>query len=163
MQPSVSSSFRGGRVALARELAERQGRVSKTKLRDLTQRIRQTLELVGPLEASHRLYLRVRSAARPDEIRVVRICETVCSGAGRREHRVLLESEQDVVRADDPEHVRDRLDPLRVGDRMTRAVGDAKRDLLLFRNGRDELCPVERRRPDLEVRIRRAGQRAGAE
>ena len=101
--------------------------------------------------------LLVRGSARADEIGVVGVRLTVGARARRGDDRVLVEREHDVARACLGEHVRDRLAPFRVRDRVPPAVEDRERH-----ERREELRALERRGPDLEVRRARAAERAAA-
>ena len=94
---------------------------------------------------------------------MVGVREAVRVGARRREHRLLLEREHEVDRAGRDEHVGDRLGSLRVGDRVRAALVDAELAAEPRGDGGEEARAVDLGRPDLEVRVSRAAERAGAE
>ena len=125
--PANSTSRRRRRYADAFVAGGRQRRASsaidavgwrRRSTRELAQVVRQRLDV----EPAHRLELRMRGAARPHEVRVVGVREPVRVGARRRHDGALLEHEHDLGRARGDEGVRDRLRPLRVGDRVPRAL-----------------------------------------
>ena len=77
---------------------------------------------------------------------------------------MLLEPQRGVACAREREHAGDRLVALRVGERVAAALGDVERERpLALRRPAMNACAVELAGADLEVRVARAGQRAGAE
>ena len=110
----------GGRLretglAAARELAERErsdGAVGGARSRAGRRGSASSVEAVGRLE------LRVCRPARAHEVRVVGVRKAVGVGAGRREHGLLFEREDEVDGAGRDEGVGDRLGSLGVGSRV---------------------------------------------
>ena len=105
----------------------------------------------------------MRGAARADEVRVVRVREPVRVGADRRQHRALLEHEHDVGRAGGDEQRRRSLGALRIGNCVAPTVEDAEHRPRRAATLGEEPAPSRLARADLEVRVARAAERAGAE
>src|SRR5918999_4813021 len=82
----------------------------------------QVLERAASLEAAYGLDLRLRSRARPDEIRVIGVRQAVRSRLGRTDDRALLERERRVARPRRGERLRNRVGAFCVRDRMSIAL-----------------------------------------
>src|SRR6266566_5920627 len=107
LQAPVDCGLRNRGTAFEPELAQRQRRMSKTQLRDLSQPRRELVQTVLAPEPAQRLQLRVGSAARADEIRMVRVREPVRPGLRLPHHRPLVEPERGVARARERERLGD--------------------------------------------------------
>src|SRR5581483_10931759 len=115
------------------------------------------------VERADRFELLVRGAGGALEVRLVGVREPVRLGARGGEEGVLLELQDGVAGACEREQAGDRLVALRVGDGVAAALGDAKLDVLARGDLRDEPGAVDAGGAQLEVRVARARQRAGAE
>src|SRR5438034_7363014 len=118
LQAPVNCGLRNRGSAFEPELAQRQRRMSKTQLRGLSQSRRDLIQTVLALEPAQRLQLRVCSAARADEIRMVRVREPVRPGLRLPHDRPLIESERGIARARERECLGDPVESFRIGDCM---------------------------------------------
>src|SRR5438477_1935886 len=118
LQASMNSSFRGGRLAFERKLAQRQRRMSETQLRRFSQARRKLRQALLALEPAKCLQLSVSGAARADEIRLVRVREPVRPPLRLPYHRPLVDPERRVTRARERECLGDPIEPFRVSDRV---------------------------------------------
>src|SRR2546430_5156578 len=98
LQSSVDCGLRNRGSAFEPELAQRQRRMSKTKLRGLSQPRRELIQTVLAVEPAQRLQLRVGGAARADEIRMVRGPEPVRPRLRPPPHRPPLAPQRRVAR-----------------------------------------------------------------
>ncbi len=131
--------------------------MTKAELGRLAQRLRKLVEsrfVAEPLDGDE---LPPRGAARTDEVRVIRIREPIRPRARLGDDRALLERQHGLRRAHEREQRLDRLQALRVRQRVRRPFDDRELDALGSRKPCEERRRVERGRPQLEVR--RAGER----
>ena len=133
--------------------------MAQTEKRDLAEVIGKRVE-VEPVE---RLELRVRRPARPHEVRVVGVRETVRVGARRGEHRLLLQRQDEIDSACGDENVRDGLGSLGVGGRVRAPFLDMQLAAETLRECGEEARSIGLRGPDLEVRVFRPAEGARAE
>ena len=131
---------------------------AKAKLADLPQSLGKHVEATVALEPADRAQLDVRGATRPDEVRVVGVCEPVCLGARRADDRVLVERERGVAGTGQRESVGDRLGSLRVGDCVATPVVDVQLGTAHGRQPRNQLRPLAIGEAQLEMRRARPAQ-----
>src|SRR5215203_3920734 len=104
LQPPVDGRLGRRRLALNGELSERQLRVAKAEPRDLVQSVREALECSRALKRPDGLELRLRGAARADEVGVVGVRKAVRLRPRRGDDRALFEGEHGVARAGERQH-----------------------------------------------------------
>ena len=90
-------------------------------------------------------------AARPDEVRVIGVCEPVRTRLRGADDTSLREGQHGARGARRRQHFRDRLGAFRIGERMARALLDAELDLLGGRDLGDELRAAPLPRAELEM------------
>ena len=117
--------------------------MAKSQARDLVQALGQPRQRAGALQGAHGLELAPGGAARADEVCVVGVRQPVRVGPRRGDHGALLEREHRVGGAGGSEQRLDRLHPLRVRDRMPRAVEHADPDSVGRRDERRNSAPFE--------------------
>ena len=121
------------------------------------------LEPAVRLEPADGAKLRLRGAARADDVRVVRVGEPVRPRAGRGDDGALLEAERGPVGAEEGEELGDRVRGLRVGDGVPAAVVDGEAESLGVRQRGEELGALDVRAPKLEVGVPRPAHGPGGE
>jgi hypothetical protein len=156
--PPVDSRLSSRWPALQSELAERERRVLETQFGHLAKSGFEVAEPTRLGELPRRTQLLVRRATRTDEVRVIGVRESVRARACGPDNGVLVEQEHRVTRSGFREDIGDGLRSLGVRDRVAAPVEGVQR-----RERRQKLRPLERRRPDLEVRSAWPGERAAAE
>ena len=92
------------------------------QLADLLQLRRQLEERTATAEVLNRAQLVVRGAARPHEVRVIGVRESIGPRACRGHHGALLEDENRAPRAGEREHALDCVGAFRIGGRVASAV-----------------------------------------
>ena len=125
--------------------------------------LEQRLERAGGAKAARRVELALGRVGRADEVRVVGVRKPVRLGAHLRDHAPLLEREHGVDDTGGEQVALDLLPPLRVGARVGITLADLQPNLLGRGDASQERRSGRRRRPHLEVRRPRAGERAAAE
>lgn len=105
----------------------------------------------------------MRGTACANEVRVVGVRQSVRTCACCSHHRLLLEREDDVVRACGSEDCADLLGSFCICDRVASTVVHAKLRSFMAGDVRNELCSLRGRRADLEVEVTRSGHRSCAE
>ena len=93
---------------------------------DLAQLRRELVEPALALEPPDRPELRLGGAARAHDVRVVGVGEPVRPGARRRDDGLLAEAQRRLLRAEEREELGDRLDALRVRDRVPAPLVDRR-------------------------------------
>src|SRR5215203_1859287 len=121
------------------------------------------LEPAVRFEPADRAKLRVRSAARADDVRVVGVGEPVRPGAGRGNDGALLQAEGGLVGSEKGEKLWDRDRGLGVGDGMTASVVDREPESLGLRERGEELGSFDIRAAKLEMGVPRPAHRAGGQ
>ena len=110
-----------------------------------------------------RAELSMRRAARPDEVRVIRVGEPVRACPCRRHDCRLLKGQHRIARAGGDEEIRDRFRSLCVRDGVPAPVEDGEPRSLSRGNLGDELCSAERGGAELEMPCPGTADRAAAE
>jgi len=109
------------------------------------------------------LQLIVRRSARPDEVRVIGICEAVGARARRRHDSPFLEKQDCPAGSGKREGVRDRFDALCVRDGVPPAIEDTEPHPFLVCDTREELGAFCSCAADLEVWGTWAAERTASE
>lgn len=122
-----------------------------TQFGDLLESRREFLKLAAAPQALDCTQLFVRGTARPDEVGMVGIREAVGAGSSRGHYCTLFEEEHGLRCAGKGQHVGDRLQSLRVGDRVPAAIEHAELDPLLTRELRQKRRPFHAGASDLEM------------
>ena len=122
--------------------------------------LRQLAALTKSLDGSE---LVVCSTARPDEVRVVGVRQSVRSRACGRHDRAFFEEKDGAARTGKRECVGDRLDSLRVSDCMPATVEDAEAHSFFAGDACEEVGAVDPCAADLEMRRAGPAERATAE
>ena len=134
-----------------------------TQGRDLLELVGQRRERPAFLELVDGAQLLLGGPARANEVRVVGVRKPVRGGAGRADHRLLVDGQGGVARSGQGEHVGDRLRPVRERHRARAPLSRAEDDVVLRSDPNEELRPVGLRKPHLELGRPRAADRPGAE
>ena len=129
--------------------------MSFPKLGDLLESRGQLCQVSSPAKSFHRSKLVVCSTARPDEVRVVGVCQAVCPRARGRHDRALFEKQDGAACAGKGKCVSDRLGSLRISDGVPSTIEDTEANSLLPGDTCKEVGAVNPGAADLEVR--RAG------
>jgi hypothetical protein len=159
----VRGRFRRGRAAFERKFAQGKRRVALAELGDLLESRGEPGQLTASSQSLYGLQLIVRRSARPNEVRVIGICEAVGARARGRHHRPLLEEQDRPAGAGKRKGVRDRFDALCVRDGVPSAVEDAEPHSFLVCDAREELGAFGSRAADLEVWGTWAAERTASE
>jgi len=114
---------------------------------DLAQRGVEVSQDTTALETANGLDLRLGSPARADEVRVVRVGETVCAGLRSANDCTLLEGERGVARPCDSKCVGNDFRTLGIRDNVPAPLLDGQAC-----DFRQQLCSVPGRGSDLQVR-----------
>lgn len=162
-QPLVQGGFRHRRPAFLGQVAERQRRMAQTQVGSLAQVRRQPLEPPVTLEPADRLNLPMRGSRGANEVRVIRVRQSVRSRTSGAENRAFLEQEDSGVGAGARQNVGDHVRALRIRQRVSAAVEDAEAESLARRESDEEARALDSGCADLEVRSARAAERAAAE
>ncbi len=133
------------------------------QLRNLLESRGQLCKLAAPAQTLDRAQLVMRGTTGAHEVRVIGICEAICARARRGHDGALLEEQDGLIGTCQREHVGDRLQALRVRDRVTTAIQDSELHVLLGRQASQERSTLRLGRTDLQMGRARAGQRAAAE
>ena len=162
-QAALHRRLGGGRRRLRSELAQRQRGMSQPQLRGLADRLGQPLEPAAEAQPSGSVELPPSCTALSHQVGVVGVRQPVGLDPELGHEGLLLETEHRVNGAGRCEERLDRLAALRVGDRVTGAICNAKPRSGAGGDGAYERCPCRRRGAELEVWRARARQRAAAE
>jgi hypothetical protein len=137
--------------------------VSLAQLGDLLKARWELRQLAASPQSLYGPQLVVCGSARPDQVRVVGICQAIGTRARGRHDRALFEQQDGLARTCKCECVRDRFDSLRVGDGVPSAVEDSELHSFLGCDVRKKVSAVGPRTADLQVRRTRAAERAATE
>jgi len=122
------------------------------ELGNFLQPCRQPLELAVATQPLYGAQLIVCRTARPNEIRVVGVCETVGARSRRGHHRSFLEEEHRLICSGKRKDVGDRVEPLRVRQRVPAAVQNSEPSSFLLGDAGEKPSSIRPRAPDLEMR-----------
>jgi hypothetical protein len=133
------------------------------QLRNLLQSRRQFRQVTGSTEALDRTELFVRGTTRAHEICVIGVGQPVRARSSRRHDGALLEEQDRSSRAGKREHACDRVDALRVCERVTTSLHDKELHSFLGSEPREELGALGLGTSKLQMRRARTAERTTAE